>query len=143
LGWWLALFTRSFSFMSYCFHKDLPGGFHIGCYTGNNWTNLEFGRTKHKNTPGMARQHAVRVGYIDEEAISINGTKDTEDTFTCRDTGKICFGKVIDLGNGNVHRISAKDEAAREAVLRALGNAANVDGDQSQPIEVDAIAVAA
>jgi hypothetical protein len=129
--------------MSYCFHRDLPLGLHIACYTGNNWTNFEIGRTKHKNTPGMARQHAVRAGYINEEAISLNGKKDTEDTFTCRDTGKICFGRYIDLGDGNVHRISAKDEAAREAVLRAIGDAADVDRDQSDPIEVDAIAVAA
>jgi hypothetical protein len=114
------------------------GPIRLACVSGRNWTHLQAGWVTNRYGGAARRETAISAGFKSEHAIEMAGKDNPADKFTCPDTGKEYFGKLIQTPTG-VYVLSAQEvytKALYTQAVKAGLNAAEAATTRVETVDV-------
>jgi len=119
------------------------GPIRLACVSGRNWTYLEAGIVT--NRGAARRETAISAGFKSEHLLEATGKDNKADVYTCPDTGKEYYGKIVQAAGGGAHLLTAKEVYTKALYDTAVktGLKAVDDTTEPEPITVQAAEPAA
>lgn len=109
-----SLFTSFFIIMEFSL-----GPVDFRFYSGDNWTHFETALVTNRNGGMARRETAVKAGFKSDHVTDMIGKTNHADVFTCPDTGKPYYGKIVD-GPAGRYTITAKEVYTKELFGNAV-----------------------
>lgn len=100
---------------------QLPLGIQLHAYSGDNWSHFKACVVNGRNEDGTQRETAIQAGFKSDHLVEALGQETTDDVAVIN--GTIYHGRIVRGIDGDVHRITAVQIAARREYERVLKEA--------------------
>jgi hypothetical protein len=100
---------------------QLPFGIQLHAYSGDNWSHFKACVVTGYGIDGVQRETALQAGFKSDHLLEALGEENSADVATVN--GTTYYGRTVRAINGDTHRISAIQVAARVEHNKALKTA--------------------